>query len=401
MASTIDNMNRCGVALFKMDEASGYVIDSKGSATGTPYNIKRVLDKGRNCIDFNGTSSYVEFNQKVIPIGNKSIRLKIKPQPTSSIKAIIQTGGYNNTGIRIDQDTDNRVLVIAQNTGNVLVTAKSLEPLKIGEWNDVLVIFSSQKVLIYVNSYREHSMTEMTGAELEYSKNLIIGKTVANFPERYFKGQLCDVEVYSDIISHIPNKTLIYHENQYKTYEGSWINIGTSVLENDYNLRGIEDISTIPESAWAELKGDIELCYYTDDPNKTEASFNIETEPFTLAEEFDDQTIKIIEYTENPLQEDSTITLETEPFTFYDEVGDSFDVLYYTDDPDKTEAELEINHNYSPLDELDGDFDLVTWTMEEEAEVREELKPIFKEKIEDGDLYGVTVDLSKGTINIK
>lgn len=210
----------------------------------------------------------------------------------------------------------------------------------------------------------------------------------------------CIFDTY-DIASNL-SSALVLLKDEYKTYlSKQWKTVTTSIpTVDDYLKKGIADISTIPESAWAELEGEIELCYYTDDPNKTEASFNIETEPFTLAEEFDDQTIKIIEYTDNPEQEDSSITLETEPFTFYEEVGDSFDVLYYTDDPDKTEAELEINHNYSPLDELDGDFDLVTWTMEEEAEVQEELKTIFKEKIEDGDLYGVTVDLSKGTINI-
>ncbi|EHQ63974.1 hypothetical protein PDENDC454_02530 [Paenibacillus dendritiformis C454] len=200
-------------------------------------------------------------------------------------------------------------------------------------------------------------------------------------------------------------KILIKNNSSYYKYDGiSWELLGNSVpTEEDYLLHGIniEDISSIPESAWAKFNGEIELCYYTENQNKPEASFNIVTKPFTLAEEFDDQTIKIIEYTDNPEQEDSTITLETEPFTFYDEVGDSFNVLYYTDDPDKTEAELEISHNYSPLDELDGDFELVTWTMEEEAEVQEELKPKLKEKIEDGDLYGVTVDLSKGTLNIK
>ncbi|MCM3341732.1 hypothetical protein M3650_24675 [Paenibacillus sp. MER TA 81-3] len=200
-------------------------------------------------------------------------------------------------------------------------------------------------------------------------------------------------------------KILIKNNSSYYKYDGiSWRLLENSVpTEEDYLLHGmnIDDISTIPESAWAELKGDVELCYYTDALNKTKVSFNIETEPFTLAEEFDGQTIKIIEYTDNPTQEESIITLETEPFTFYDEVGNSFDVLYYTDDPDKTEAELEINHNYSPWDELDGDFELVTWTMEEETEVQEELKPIFKEKIEDGDFYSAKVDLSKGIVNMK
>lgn len=218
-----------------------------------------------------------------------------------------------------------------------------------------------------------------------------------NFGRTEFKYGVPDGYRKLDSIERI----LVKNQNQYYSFKTTWIPIGQTITESDYITSGIDDISLIPETDWSKLTGEIELCYYTDDPNKTEAFFNIETEPFTLAEEFDDQTIKIIEYTDNPDQEDSIITLETEPFTFYDEVGDSFDVLYYTDDPDKTEAQLEISHNYSPLDELDGDFELVTWTMEEEAEVQEELKRIFKEKIEDGDLYGVTVDLSKGTINIK
>ncbi|RJG21643.1 hypothetical protein [Paenibacillus thiaminolyticus] len=210
--------------------------------------------------------------------------------------------------------------------------------------------------------------------------------------------------MYSLYFTFATETMFVKDTDGYKTYKDGWVLFSNDAPnEDDFEKGGInlKDLELIPESAWEELKGEIELCYYTDVPNKTEASFNIETEPFILAEEFNDQTIKIIEYTDNPDQQDSTITLETEPFTFYDKFGDSFDVFYYTDDPDKTEAQLEISHNYSPLDELDGDFELVTWTMEEEAEVQEELKPIFKEKIEDGDLYGVTVDLSKGTINIK
>ncbi|WP_339169364.1 hypothetical protein MKX75_09095 [Paenibacillus sp. FSL R5-0341] len=140
-----------------------------------------------------------------------------------------------------------------------------------------------------------------------------------------------------------------------------------TATEQDYIDYGMDDISIIPESAWSQLQGEVELCYYTDDPTKAEASFNIETAPFTLAEEWEDKEIKIIEYTDDPNQTESTITIETEPFTLYDELGDSVDVLYYTDDPSKTSAELNITANYSPLDELEGDFDVVTWTNDEEV----------------------------------
>ncbi|MEK4661987.1 hypothetical protein MHH93_08835 [Priestia sp. FSL H7-0729] len=164
------------------------------------------------------------------------------------------------------------------------------------------------------------------------------------------------------------HKYLVEDSSTYKYYaSGQWQVISGSPTEQDYLNFGMDDISIIPESAWAQLQGEVELCYYTDDPTKTEASFNIETEPFTLAEEWEDKEIKIIEYTDDPNQTESTITMETEPFTLYDELGDSVDVLYYTDDPSKTSAELNITANYSPLDELEGDFDVVTWTNDEEV----------------------------------
>lgn len=158
-------------------------------------------------------------------------------------------------------------------------------------------------------------------------------------------------------------KSLIHHNSTYKHYTNNqWKSLPSPPTEQDYLDYGMDDLSIIPESAWQELEGEVELCYYTDDPNKSEASFNITTSPFTLAEEWEDKTISIIEYTDDPNQTESSITLETEPFTIYDELGDNVDVLYYTDDPDKTEAKLNITANYSPLDELEGDFDVVTYS---------------------------------------
>ncbi|MEK4110400.1 hypothetical protein ABIC86_002073 [Paenibacillus sp. DS2363] len=198
-------------------------------------------------------------------------------------------------------------------------------------------------------------------------------------------------------------KTLVFHADQYKYINGTnWATLMNTIpTENDYKEFGIDDITTIPEDMWMKLVGEIEFCYYTtdsrvsnasfnietepftleeewadkdievlyytDDPNATESVVTIETDPFTLAEEWEDKEIKIIEYTDDPNQTESTITIETEPFTIYDELGDSVDVLYYTDDPSKTSAELNTIANYSPLDELEGDFDVVTWTNDEEV----------------------------------
>ena len=188
-------------------------------------------------------------------------------------------------------------------------------------------------------------------------------------------------------------KTLIFHNNNYKYFTNSWQTIGTTATESDYISFGIDDISTITEEAWTELDGVVELCTYTDESNRVEVLINVDTEPFTLLEEWGDKQIQIIEYTDIPTQEDSLITLETEPYNvyryisdnpevlvytespediviltttepydLYDEFGDEVEVLVYTDNESASKANLIVEANWSPIDELEGEnFDIVTY----------------------------------------
>ncbi|MEC0306884.1 hypothetical protein P4H67_08955 [Paenibacillus lautus] len=218
-----------------------------------------------------------------------------------------------------------------------------------------------------------------------------------------------EITVYQSIYEE---KALVFNEGVYKTYlSGSWEDVGTSVSDHDFLSKGMDDTSLIPEPAWSTLTGDVEICFWTENPHRTEALFSIETEPFTLAEEWEDQTIKIIEYSDDPYKTESTILLETEEFDFYDEFKDTVDVLYYTDDPRKTSAELELTSNYSPLDELNGDFEIVTWTDQEdinELNIHMNASPLSQLIIQDedfeiyGDLQSIIINkISKeGTIKL-
>ncbi|MGG1650397.1 discoidin domain-containing protein [Paenibacillus sp. NRS-1775] len=164
------------------------------------------------------------------------------------------------------------------------------------------------------------------------------------------------------------NKYLIYNDNNYKSYDGSnFVSVdisGASPTEDELLTKGMDNISIIPESAWSQLLGIIEFYCYTDDPLRFQAQFAIETTPFTLAEEWKNRQIKIIEYTDNPIQTESKIITENEPSSLYDELGDSVDFLCYTDELNKKTANLEYTANYSPLDDLQNDFEVVTWTDE-------------------------------------
>lgn len=184
-----------------------------------------------------------------------------------------------------------------------------------------------------------------------------------------FKTPIKNASIVSDSSNDTPiyvRRALILNNGMYKKYEDGWRDLGTAISDQLFLTDGMDDVSVITESAWLDIQGDVEICYYTDEP-RTEVQFSIETKPFTLADEFFGQEIKVIEYTDSPNQEESSITLNTEPFTLYDELSDDAEILYYTDDPSKNSAELELIANYSPLDEIDADYDVVTWTDEVDA----------------------------------
>jgi hypothetical protein len=172
-------------------------------------------------------------------------------------------------------------------------------------------------------------------------------------------------KIFSVNVTVIYGKLIVKDDLGYKSYSNGWIDLGSSYpTETVFMNQGVFQLKVveIPFSAWGTLQGNVELHFYSSNPSRTTTSFNIETTPFTLFEEWEDQEIKIIEYTDNLTQTESTVSMRTEPFSLYSELGNSVDVLYYTDDPDKASANVEFTANYTPLDEIEGDFEVVTWS---------------------------------------
>lgn len=133
------------------------------------------------------------------------------------------------------------------------------------------------------------------------------------------------------------NKVFAVHKSQYKYFNGEeWKLLSAPPTEQDYIDYGmdVDFVSGLSTSAWIELDGEVELHFYTDDERVSE----------------------------------STLTIHTEPFDLYEELGGSVEILYYTEDSSITEPKLIIEANYSPLDELEGDFEVVTWMEDEDAE---------------------------------
>ncbi len=96
-----------------------------------------------------------------------------------------------------------------------------------------------------------------------------------------------------------------------------------------------------------------------DNPDGTQTVTTNTVTPYSVYDYISENPQAII-YTE--LTEDIILSTKTELYDLYDEFGNETEVLFYTDDLSVTEADLILEANWSPLDELEGDFEVLTWT---------------------------------------
>lgn len=147
---------------------------------------------------------------------------------------------------------------------------------------------------------------------------------------RVFYGDLdSDKKVVS--VSVPDQKALIYHDNQYKAYTTTWVELGAILSDEDFEDKAMADLTIVPEEAWAELDGPISISTYVTDEEVNSIEINTATSAYTI----------------------------------YTEFKDEMEILYYTDNEAVTNPTLEITSSYSPLDDLEGDFEIITWTNQE------------------------------------
>lgn len=256
-------MDKYGVAWFKCDEESGNIIDGKGSHIGTPYNLTYQGEEG---IYFNGNNSYIQFNDKVIPIGKKSIYFEFKADSKlDRDMAILCVGLYSDGTINGIRGVGDYIFINEKGcigwinySGNIFASDRriNINYLDIdycdGQWHKVLLTWdgttNGNGVKIYVDDlktpiYSGASLSEETSIQ---AMNLVIGKT-GHFNEKYtacFKGNLRNVQIYNEVIDPIPKFYLLKAEDKYYTYlDNQFIEVELAI-ENFENY-GIIDLSTL------------------------------------------------------------------------------------------------------------------------------------------------------------
>ena len=409
MANMKDNLSKYGKTFIGFDEASGNAMDSIGGYTGTLYNAPTRRVTGWNgkgyAMSFNGTNQYIDFNGKMFPIGAKSIRFKVRTsvKPTVAYLMIATTHSSELHGDTLSINAEGKFYwnslkgTLGEPRFNITTTKDIVD----GKWHDILCIWDgttgADSVKVYID---DMSIPNVTGTALtietqQESTPLRVGaeNNAQSVPSRYlFNGQLDSIEVYDRVISPIPDKYLIQHNSQYKYNDGnSWIT--TTPTEENFIQYGMNNLNHITEKQWKELTGDKSVTMWSDFEDKQYTSVVLNKESFKAQDLLGDSA-QAIYYTDSDTSkiavetgvdpysiydyigelptvaiytesnDDIVVSTNVEPFDIYDEFGESVEVLYYTDDETVTNADLILEANWSPLDELEGDFEVVTWTDE-------------------------------------
>lgn len=176
------------------------------------------------------------------------------------------------------------------------------------------------------------------------------------------------------------------------------LDMSTEITKKEIiNEDGTSNTITIEPTPLRELLGNnISILEYTDNPSQETSAITLETESFSVDDYIGELPVAIA-YTVST--EDIIVSTTTEPFDIYDEFGDTVDVLYYTDDETVTNADLILEANWSPIDELEGDFEVVTWTDEapetaqRALEMRATPKPQFVKLVNPKRVYGYLEDV--------
>jgi len=238
---TQHNMDKCGVAWFKMNEASGKVLDSKGSFVGTATNVSYNQKEG---MYFNGTNSYVAFSNKIIPRGKKSIYLEVKLVDSNAWATILgNTRGYNYSGFRIELIDDKIKIYITRegdsNTG-IILGLKGTVNLRDGQWHKILFTCTGDTAPNGCKLYIDDMTTPNVQGSFKYlekekqTQNLQIGRR-AYHNDAYFKGFVRNIQIYNDVIDPISKYYFIQtNDNKIWTYNTTWQDTGMVIGDLDY-----------------------------------------------------------------------------------------------------------------------------------------------------------------------
>ncbi len=200
------------VANWKFDEESGNTVYDEtglynGIVTGTTI-IDGVSGKARS---FDG-NDYIQFNDRVIPLGKKSIRFKIRSNDGVTYQRV-----FANTDAKGTNNDYGYQCYIINNTIGFNVSVGKVGGVEAfsflitsnyniydNQWHDVLFTWdgttNDNKVKLYIDNMSQPIATA-TATDKEshiQSYNLLIGRRLSDDTPSYLRGDLDEIEIYNE-----------------------------------------------------------------------------------------------------------------------------------------------------------------------------------------------------------
>lgn len=195
------------VAAWTMDEISSGANNLTNSATPTYTGTTSLTEGSISFRRFNGTSDHIAYNTSVSPVGQKSIRFKLRTSFVSATKTLVVmcTSDHMATqnGFQIMVTTAGklffRVFAGDNNWGYGVTSVKSVND---GQWHDVLITVSKDRtVRIYIDDTTAPDVSAVLGKlETAHSLSLRVGITTSTDTNIVrFSGDLVIPEFYSEL----------------------------------------------------------------------------------------------------------------------------------------------------------------------------------------------------------
>jgi Tfp pilus assembly protein PilV len=194
----------CGglVSYWKMDEASGNVVDSIGGNTGTPTGTTvgdpAKISKGRI---FNGTSDYIKINNATNLQVTSAYSLSAWINPASAQRgAIMGEWSAGNISFTVEMDANQQIVAYFSQNGSSIQNTTPAGFVPLNKWSHVSVTFNSGSLIVYLNGNQITSLTTTGSAAFAGTAPLYIG-AYKDYGLAYFKGSIDEVGIWNKTLS--------------------------------------------------------------------------------------------------------------------------------------------------------------------------------------------------------